>query len=85
MGEGDTHVHVEARWAVANKIPPLDIGPEQPSSRVGIRSGSHLVHVLSLPQPQAVTETGWPLGEVARRVAALARRLDAELAEVDLG
>ncbi|GGL30078.1 hypothetical protein [Planomonospora parontospora] len=35
-----------------------------------------------MSQPQTVTETGWLLGEAACRVAALARHLDAELAEL---
>ena len=52
LGEGDTHVHVEAWWAVANKIPPINIGPEQPLRCVRVCSGSYLRHASSLAESQ---------------------------------
>ena len=58
LGEGDTHVHVEAWWAVANKIPPINIGPEQPLRRVRVCSGSYLRHAFSLtPHRQQPTHS----------------------------
>src|SRR4029450_12151249 len=51
--KGDTHVHVEAWWAVANKIRPINIGPEQPSSCVQGCSGSYLRHAFSLARHTA--------------------------------
>jgi hypothetical protein len=44
LGEGDTHVHVEAWWAVANKIPPINIRPEQPLRCFPGCRGSYLGH-----------------------------------------
>ena len=42
--QGDTHVHVEAWWAVPDKIPPVHVGPQQPSRCLGVRSGPDLPH-----------------------------------------
>jgi GTP-binding protein len=48
LGKGDTHVHVEAWWAVPNKIPPINIRPKQPLRCVRVCSGSYLRHAFSL-------------------------------------
>jgi hypothetical protein len=55
MGKGDTHIHVEAWWAVANEIPPISMRPEQPSRCVRVCSGSDLRHVCSLAQHPPAT------------------------------
>jgi hypothetical protein len=48
LGKGDAHIHVEARWAVANKIPPINIRPEQPLRCVRVCSGLYPRHAFSL-------------------------------------
>lgn len=42
--KGDTHIHVEAWWAVPNKIPPVNISSQQPARCVGLCSGPYLRH-----------------------------------------
>ena len=44
LGKCDTHIHVKAWWAVTDKIPPINIGSQQPSRRVRVCSGPYLRH-----------------------------------------
>ena len=60
MGKGDTRIHIEAWWAVANEIPPISMRPEQPSRCVRVCSGSDLRHVCSLAQPASNQRTLTP-------------------------
>lgn len=46
--EGNPHVHVEARRAVANEVPPIDSRPEQPLSRFSACRWLHVGHAHSL-------------------------------------
>jgi hypothetical protein len=43
-GKGDTHIRVEAWWAIPHKIAPIDVRPQQPSRCIGICSGPDLRH-----------------------------------------
>jgi hypothetical protein len=44
LGKGDTHIHVEARWAVPNQVPPINISPQQPPRCIRVCSGPNLRH-----------------------------------------
>jgi hypothetical protein len=50
LGKGDTHIHVEAWWAVPNKIPPINISPQQPLRGIRVCSGPNLRDCISLLQ-----------------------------------
>jgi hypothetical protein len=55
IGKGDTHIHVKASWAVPNKIPPINISPQQPPRCTRVCSGPYLRHAISLMQHTAST------------------------------
>jgi hypothetical protein len=58
LGKGDTHVHVEAWWAIAHKIPPINISPQQPLRSIRVGSGPNLRHAVSLaPHRQQPTHS----------------------------
>ena len=64
IGKGDTHIHVEAWWAVPNKIPPINISPQQPPRCIRVCSGPNLRHCISLLQhtrlqPTALSAAWW--------------------------
>jgi len=44
LGKGDTHIHVEAWWAVPNKVPPINISPQQPPRCIRVCSRPNLRH-----------------------------------------
>jgi hypothetical protein len=44
LGNGDAHIHVEAWWAVPNKVPPINISPQQPPRCIRVCSGPNLRH-----------------------------------------
>src|SRR6266516_5270373 len=44
LGKGDTRIHVEAWWAVPNKVPPINISPQQPPRCIRVCSGPNHRH-----------------------------------------
>ena len=56
LGQGDTHIHVEAWWAVPNKVPPIHISRQQPPRCIRVCSGPKLRHCH---QSAAVTPWSW--------------------------
>ncbi len=73
LGNGDTHIHVEAWWAVPNKIPPINISPQQPPRCIRVCSGPKLRHAISLMQHTRLQPTALPCGGSACRSPVLSR------------
>jgi hypothetical protein len=63
LGKGDTHIHVEAWWAVPNKVPPINISPQQPPRRIRVAAGLIPVIAISLQQRNRLQPTALSCGE----------------------
>ena len=72
LGKGDTHIHIEAWWAVPNKIPPINISPQQPPRGIRVCSAPNLRHchqsaatarsqptALSMPRSALIRARRW--------------------------